>query len=57
MNTVAIQSELFSGSGLPKNYFWKNMAIEKRSSTNWLQRLYKESPVKDFWSVLTSRIN
>lgn len=57
MNTMVIQNKLFADSGLPANYFWKNMAIQKRSLNNWIKRLYEESSVKDFWSVLASRIS
>jgi hypothetical protein len=57
-NTIqnAIPNKLFVGSALPASFFWKNIVIEKRVSTNWIQRLYKESIVHDFWTVLTSKV-
>jgi hypothetical protein len=39
------------------NYMWKNMIVEKRDRTNWLYRLYKDSPLHDIWLVLTSPVN
>lgn len=39
------------------NYMWKNMIVEKRDRTNWLYRLYKDSPLHDIWLVLTSPVS
>jgi len=57
MNVIPIQNKLFSGSVIPASFFWKNMAIEKRSSSSWIKKMYKDSIVKDFLTVLTSKIS
>jgi len=55
MNTISLPSKVFRESGLPASYFRKNLIVEKRSSLNVLQWIYKESLIKDLWTVLTSR--
>lgn len=57
MNTIPVSNKLFFGSILPASYFRRNLIVEKRSSINWLKWFYKESLVKDLWTVLTSRVN
>jgi hypothetical protein len=49
--------ENISGNLVLTNYMWKNMIVEKRDRTNWLYRLYKDSPLHDIWLVLTSPVS
>lgn len=54
---TAEKKDLFSQSGLPANYLWQNMKIEKRSSTSWLyDNLYKDSFIRAIWLLISSPI-
>ncbi len=34
-----------------------NHLFVNSSSSNWLQKMYKDSELQDFWSLLTSSVN
>ena len=51
------QAGMFSGSSALNDFLWKNIIIEKRISLSRLDKLYKKSPLHDFWSVLSSPVN
>lgn len=61
MNSSKTKSEqfltsgkLFLGAPVGINYMWKNIILEKRHSQNWLEKVYHNSPLDDFISVLLS---
>lgn len=47
----------FSDSPAKTSYLWKNLVIEKRISISWIDTFYKYSPLRAFWTVLSSPIN
>jgi hypothetical protein len=51
-----IPKRLFFGSPAQENYMWNNLVIEKHSSVNWLQILFKGSIFDDFWILLSSSV-
>lgn len=52
-----ISDAIFSGSPAQTNYLWKNLVVEKRISINWIDTLYRHSPLYAFWTVLSSPMN
>lgn len=51
-----LSDRIFLGSSVRTNYLWKNLIIEKRVSSNFIHKLYKNSLVHAFWSVLSSPV-
>jgi len=56
MNTIT-HNKLHLSSQSSLDYQWKNLIIEERNSTKWLSKLFKDSIIYSFWSVLASRTN
>lgn len=64
MNTIQaisrdliLSDKLFFGPQIRTNYVWKNLILEKRTSMNWLNKLYKHSFMYDFWVLLSSSVS
>lgn len=54
---LPIQNKLLFGSAAHTGYLWENLAIEKRDSFKWVDRLYKDSVLDAFWTVLSSPVS
>ena len=54
---AAHPDRLFAGLPVPTNYMWDNVIIEKRTSVNWLHKLYAGSILDEVWTVLSSPVH
>lgn len=55
-NKSVLQNKLLFGSSGNTGYLWENLAIERRASPNWLDKMYKGSVFDAFWTVLSSPV-
>lgn len=49
--------KLFSGSAWSTAYMWKNLITGKKTSNNWLYKMFKATALYDFWLVLVGPVD
>lgn len=55
-NKSVMSDQLLDSFG-EKIYLWKNLVTDKRKSTNWVNRIYKDSIFHDLWMIFTMPLN